>query len=168
MQTLTAALAATSILLAAGAHSALGAQPRQVAPGVFADPGTPAGKQYALQLQQARGTGASPPSSSQPDAQRFGAGIASSRESPTQPAARPATSNNASASKPVHPSVGGTTTTPGAPEAGLSVRSGSGGGGGGTVALVGGAALILVISGMGALLVRRRRPFGPSVERPGE
>jgi hypothetical protein len=161
MRTLTAALAAASIILAAGSASALGAQPRQVAPGVFADPSTPAGKQYALQLQQARGTGASPSSTGQSGAQRFGSGIASSRPSPAQPAGRPATP----ASKPAHRSLGGTTPTADATQAGLAARSGGGGGGGGTLALVGGAAVILAISGLGALLLRHRRPLAPSVDR---
>jgi hypothetical protein len=164
MRTLTAALVAASIILAAGSASALGAQPRQVAPGVFADPSTPAGKQYALQLQQARGTGASPSSTGQSGAQRFGSGIASSRPSPAQPAGRPATPATP-ASKPVHRSLGGTTPTADATQAGLAARSGGGGGGGGTLALVGGAAVILAISGLAALLLRHRRPLAPTVER---
>lgn len=161
MRTLTAALVAASIILAAGSASAFGAQPRQVAPGVFADPSTPAGKQYALQLQQARGTGASPSSTGQSGGQRFGSGIGSARPSPAPPAGRPATP----ASAPAHRSLGGTTPTADATQAGLAARSGGGGGGGGTLALVGGAAVILAISGLGAVLLRHRRPLAPTVER---
>jgi hypothetical protein len=155
MRPICAVLAAAAAL--AGAGPATAAQPRQIAPGVYADPSTPAGKEYALQLQQARGTGSPPPSATSHSSSPalFGAGIAPAKSAAqARPVAKPATHKQAATSTRPQPST--TTTTPTGARVAAPATAGSSSGGG-TLALVGGAAAILALGGLGGVLMRRRR-----------
>jgi hypothetical protein len=160
MRLICAVLAAATVLAGAGAATAVSAPPHQIAPGVFADPSTPAGKEYALQLQQARGTGSPPPTakSHASSPSLFGAGIAPAKSTAkSQPPAKPTTRRDAGAST-SHRSSATTATKPTATSDRVAAPPAAGSSsGGGTLALVGGAAAILALGGLGGVLMRRRR-----------
>lgn len=174
MRAITAVLAAGVLLGGSGADAAAAAQPRQIAPGVFADPSTPAGKEYALQLQQARSTGSSSRSTpARSGSSLFGAGIAAKpatqRAAPaaTAPPKRAAVRSPTRAAKARPPTTEqrAPAVAPAAAAVVAPAGGDGGGGGGGTLALVGGAAAILAVGGLGGVLLRRRRPLGPDAER---
>ncbi|HEY5199189.1 MAG TPA: hypothetical protein VIJ51_19380 [Solirubrobacteraceae bacterium] len=156
MRAISAALAAAVVLIGMALGSAQAAQPREVAPGVYVDPNSPAAKEYALPIQQARSTGATPSAgSSSGKAPLFGAGIARTTTTPTtRPKPRPRSSRSAKQSAPVSKSA--KTPPPSAPAAAGSS------GGGGTLALVGGAVVILAVGGLGGVILRRRRSLEPN------
>jgi hypothetical protein len=146
---------------AASAQAASG-----VEPGVHVDPGSPAAKEYALPLSQARGTG-SPPSSA-PSTQTgsegtlFGAGI-----KPPGSGGPPRGSGSGAGGRRPGTSVaapaqgGGSTSQPPLPQAVLRAARGQGSSGvdGSTLALLGGAVAILVLGGFGGTVLRHsRRP----------
>jgi hypothetical protein len=128
-------------------------------PGVHVDPGSPAAKEYALPLNQARQTGA--PSQSSSEGTLFGAGI--------KP---PGSGGSAGGS-------GGRRGTPSSPAGGVSAPNGpagsgqqpplaqailraaraqgSGSGDGSILALVGGGVAILVLGGFGGTVLRHSR-----------
>ena len=125
-------------------------------PGVHIDPGSPAAKEYALPLNQARQTGASSPAgSSAAAAAPFGAGIHPPGGSGGGPSHRgsagsdvsPANASraNASEARVIIPAV--------------VLRSASGraspGGDGSILALLGGGVAILVLGGFGGMVLRR-------------
>jgi hypothetical protein len=161
MRTFATLLAAGLALLGTGAPMVAAATPRQLAPGVFAAPNTPAGKEYALRLQQARSTGSQPRTTHQGAPSLFGAGIATASPSPAAKPARPKPPGASSRRSPATPALS-TKSSPGPAAVGSIPAASGSGGGGGTLALVGGAAAILVLAGLGAVLFRRRRPLGPS------
>jgi hypothetical protein len=140
---------------AASAQAASGLEP-----GVHIDPGSPAAKEYALPLNQARQTGASSPagsssSSSSAAAAPFGAGIhppggsggGPSHRGPAGSDVSPANASrtNASEARAIIPAV--------------VLRSASGraspGGDGSILALLGGGVAILVLGGFGGMVLRR-------------
>jgi hypothetical protein len=158
----------TVACVAAGAHAAYALEP-----GVHVDPGSPAAKEYALPLNQARQTGAtsSPQqsaegtSSSQQSSEStlFGAGIkppgsngghgAAKVGSPSRPTRR------ATASSPG--SGGGSRSSPPITETVLRAarEPGSPSSEGSTLALIGGAVAILVLGAFGGTVLRHsRRP----------
>jgi hypothetical protein len=166
MRAISAALAAAVVLIGIGAVAAGAAQPHQISSGVYADPNTPAGKEYALQLQQARSTGAAPSSTGSSGATPlFGAGIARTTPAPQKAARQPATARRKKSSRAKHSTRRPAAAVPrssGGDGPAAPPPTGSGGGGGGTLALVGGAAAVLALGGLGGVILRRRRSFEPS------
>ena len=161
MRLICAAFAAATVLACAGPVPANAATPHQIAPGVFADPNTPAGKEYALQLQQARGAGSPPPSATSHtnSPALFGAGIPAQSAKPRTAAKRASKSTRSAPRRASRPATAPTTLNPASSAVSPPARvSATGGGGsGGTLALVGGAAVILAVGGLGGVLLRRRR-----------
>jgi len=148
---LLAALAMSTAAAGAGAASAL-------EPGVHVDPGSPAAKEYALPLNQARHTGSS--SQSSPETSLFGAGIkppSSGGSTPTRKdskgAQRAAGSGDSASS-----GESGTGVPTLAHGALLSTHAtGAGGGDGSILALIGGGVAILVLGGFGGTVLRHSR-----------
>jgi hypothetical protein len=135
-------------LWAAGAPAALALEP-----GVHVDPESPAAKEYALPLNQARETGST--ASEATGTALFGAGIKPPRSgggagagrarggAPSGSSARPGASSPASAVALADTSAGGS----GTPSADNS-----------TLALIGGAVAVIVLGALGGTVLRRRRP----------
>jgi hypothetical protein len=142
-------------------------------PGVHVDPGSPAAKEYALPLNQARQTGStsSPPQSSEgtsssqqsSESTLFGAGIkppgsngghgAGKGGAPTRPTPQGAASSPGS--------VGGSRSSPPITQTVLRAarEQGSPSSEGSTLALIGGAVAILVLGVFGGTVLRHsRRP----------
>ncbi len=130
------------------------AQASGLEPGVHADPGSPAAKEYALPLNKARQIGANGSSAGQSGSTLFGAGIAppggggsgSGRTSPTPPSHGGSGSHTAPA--PV--------TNPKLALAASSVRP-AGSGGSSLLALVGGGVLVLAIGALGGSALRQSK-----------
>jgi hypothetical protein len=139
-------------------------------PGVHVDPGSPAAKEYALPLDQARQTGTE--SSSQPSSEGglFGAGIkppGSGGSSRGGGGTGGSTTGGHAANGTGHaapPAQGASATSPSQAQlAQAALRAareqGSGGGNGSILALVGGGVAILVLGGFGGTVLRHsRRP----------
>ncbi|MCW3057335.1 MAG: hypothetical protein JWO21_1304 [Solirubrobacterales bacterium] len=143
-------------------------------PGVHVDPGSPAAKEYALPLDQARQTGTE--SSSQPSSEGglFGAGIkppgsgGSSRGGGTGGGGTGSSATGGHRANgtghAVPPAPGASATSPSQAQlAQAALRAareqGSGGGNGSILALVGGGVAILVLGGFGGTVLRHsRRP----------
>jgi hypothetical protein len=153
-------------VLVATATLALGCAPESTAstsvqptagaePGVTIDEGSPAAKEYALALTQARHTGSSGSHASSSEAP-FGAGIT------------PPPGGKHGAHRPKHgPGPGGGTSagagTPATPTLPAAVaraaRSTTSGGSGSLLALLGGGVAILILGGLGGVVLRHsRRP----------
>jgi hypothetical protein len=135
-------------------------------PGVHRDPGSPAAKEYALPIEQARQTG-SPNHTSSGSAALFGAGI--------KPPGSGGSAHRGSSSRQIH--AGARTSASGSRRAGarspetalpaavLSSASGkaSSGGDDSNLVLLAGGVAILVLGGFGGVVMRRGRPPTPSV-----
>lgn len=134
-------------------------------PGVHVDPGSPAAKEYALPLNQARQTG-SAPTVGPAAATSFGAGIhpgggSSKGPSASRPSAQGAIRN---ATTPVSASgASGERVTTIVPAAVLhaSGEQGSSGGDGSILALLAGGIAVLVLGGFGGVVMRRSRRGNP-------
>jgi hypothetical protein len=167
---LCSALCALAACLAAAPSHAL-------EPGVHADPGSPAEKEYVLPLDQARGTGREASSSSHSSSPHlFGAGIKPPRGGAggggsgggTQP------SSTAGAGKGGAERAGGATGGAAAggrgstvPDAALRAsRSRGSSGNGSLLALIGGGIAILVAGAFGGTVLRHSRRATPSSGRP--
>jgi hypothetical protein len=161
-----AVVAVTSVAACAQAAYAL-------EPGVHIDPGSPAAKEYALPLNQARQTGSTPSpqqsseSTSSPqqssESTLFGAGIkppgsngghgagkvgASARPTPHATASSPGSGGGSPSSPPIAQTVLRAAREPGSPSSE-----------GSTLALIGGAVAILVLGAFGGTVLRHsRRP----------
>jgi hypothetical protein len=133
-------------------------------PGVHADPGSPAAKEYALPLNQARQAGS--PSKGSSRAVPFGAGIhppggsgsgSSGGKSPRHGAAGKGASLVAASN------ASGSSTRAIVPTAVLQAASerGSSGGGGSILVLIGGGVAILVLGGFGGMVMRRSHRATP-------
>jgi hypothetical protein len=146
------ALALSGVVCCPGVAAAL-------EPGVHVDPGSPAAKEYALPLNQARRTGA--PSQSSSEGTLFGAGI--------KPPASGGSAGGSGARRDTPSSPGGGVSAPNTP-AGSAQQpplaqailraaraQGSGSGDGSTFALVGGGVAILVLGGFGGTVLRHSR-----------
>jgi hypothetical protein len=145
-------------------------------PGVHVDPGSPAAKEYALPLSQARQTGAGPASSPGASEPSFGAGIKPPRSggpggpgthgsagtagggrrtsagSPTRRRTSASSSDHAAAATPPLP-----------PAVRRAVAAADSSGGGGSLpALIGGGVAILVLGGFGGTVLRHSRRPTPS------
>jgi hypothetical protein len=161
-------------MLAIGCPVATAQAATGLEPGVHIDPGSPAAKEYALPLNQARQTGA--PSASQPGAEGalFGAGI-----KPPGSGGPPRTGHHGSpgpgagGAQPGSSGTGATASaaTPGT-SAGLdgalsaaalrAARAQSPTGDGSLLALLGGGVVVLVLGGFGGTVLRHsRRPTSP-------
>jgi hypothetical protein len=135
--------------VASSAQAATGLEP-----GVHADPGSPATKEYALPLNQARQTGrGSPGHTTSSSATLFGAGI-KPPGSGGSGRARSTAGNTSSGMQRGAPSSG-----PGAPVPAIVLRAArsqaSSNGNGSLLTLLGGGAIILVLGGFGGTLMRR-------------
>lgn len=137
--------------------SALGLEP-----GVHVDPGSPAAKEYALPLNQARQTGAGPTGHEGSAGAPFGAGIHppgsggwSHAGSPTDGPHGQRTVSNASSA---NASGTGTSISPVA----LRAATSHAGGGGSLLTLLGGAVAILILGAFGGTLMRRGHRSLPS------
>jgi hypothetical protein len=148
--------------LAVGYSSAFAQAGAGLEPGVHVDPGSPAAKEYALPLNQARQTGTSSSShASSPEATLFGTGIHPPRSggsngarSGSKTAGAPA--GNAAAGLPRTGASGSSTALPSAVL--RAVRSpASGGGDGSILALIGGGVAILVLGGFGGTVLKHNR-----------
>jgi hypothetical protein len=138
-------------------------------PGVHVDPGSPAAKEYALPLSQARRTGAgsTPTASSETP---FGAGIkppgsgggGSGSHDGRSPGQRPSRSSGRGHSESrSHDAVGTAPTLPPAVQRAVESQ-GSSGGGGSLAALIGGGVAILVLGAFGGTVLRQSRRPTPS------
>ena len=127
-------------------------------PGVHADPGSPAAKQYSLPLNQARQTGAGPAGHEGSSANvPFGAGIkppGTGGSSHSGAGAGQATSRSGAARSNAANTAGRQSTLPAAV---LRASSSQAGGDDSTLALLGGAVAILILGGFGGILMRRSR-----------
>lgn len=127
-------------------------------PGVHVDPGSPAGKEYALPLSQARGLGATPSSSeSAHEGSLFGAGIKPPGGSSPKGGATPRTGASGATGSASAPAEATESLARAA-----DVRSSEGSGDGSILALVGGGIVILVLGAFGGTVLRRARRPGPA------
>jgi hypothetical protein len=132
-------------------------------PGVHADPGSPAAKEYALPLNQARQTGSGGASKS--EGTLFGAGIKPPSSPGSPPAAGADRADRAPASGASGQQAGRQTGSP--PTLAEAVVRGarehqSQGGDGSLLALIGGGVAILVLAGFGGTVLRHSRRPTPS------
>jgi hypothetical protein len=130
-------------------------------PGVHIDPGSPAAKEYALPLNQARQAGTGSSSSGSSSGVLFGAGI--------KPPGSGGTPRSGSGSRDVRAQGRDLASGPGGvtasgPQAALpaavlraSSSQASSGSGGSILALLGGGVAILVLGGLGGTVLRRSR-----------
>lgn len=158
---LAGALAALAVSLCISTPAATGLEP-----GVHVDPGTPAGKQYALPLSQARDIGRGS-AGTNASSSLFGAGIGSARSHHPVVAARGAGSDarggaGSDAREEPHlrsregsPSSHGTLASLDASNLGIAAHEGSGDGS--LLALLGGAIAVLLLGGAGGVAMRRVR-----------
>lgn len=127
-------------------------------PGVHVDPGSPAAKEYALPLNQARQTGFA---SREGSAVPFGAGIHSGGNLGSRSAAGSASAKGTVAHSRATPmnarGLSGLPMTSIVPAAVLraSDKHGSSGGTGSILALLGGGIAVLVLGGFGGVVMRR-------------
>jgi hypothetical protein len=149
-------------------------------PGVHVDPGSPAAKEYALPLSQARQTGSEPSSHASSEGTLFGAGIKppGAGGPPRNGGKRPGPSGRPAAHAPgsgATAATGGGGTGSGVGPSPLSQPAlaeamlragraqGSAGGDGSILALLGGGVAVLVLGGFGGTVLRhsRRRTSSP-------
>ena len=162
---------------------ALGQSGQQLPPGVHADPHSPAAKEYAIPLQQARqgGTGTVSHSSKSRHTRQsssgsstagsasgslFGAGIArsggGSSSAASTPPRRPAHSIRHTRPHHVHSAKTATAVAPQTPPAttattAASVSKASPSGSDSTLALIGGGVAIVILGALGGVLMRRSK-----------
>jgi hypothetical protein len=157
----TGALAALAASLVISTQAATGLEP-----GVHVDPGSPAAKQYALPLNQAREIGrggAGPGASASP---LFGAGIGNARShrstvaaKGTGPDGRAGAGSGAGAAEPRRLPHGGSSSDRSAlaslDASHLDIAAHEGSGDGSLLALLGGGIVVLLLGGAGGVAVRR-------------
>ena len=163
MRAIVVSMASTLAVLAISCFTASTQVATGLEPGVHIDPGSPAAKEYALPLSQARQTGSSPTTGSSATAP-FGAGIhpsggsgggSSHGGSSTGSSVSPANASKASTSN--------TRTAVPALVLRSANRQASSGGDGSILALVGGGVAILVLGGFGGMILRRSHQATPLV-----
>jgi hypothetical protein len=150
------------VLLAIGWPIASAQAATGLEPGVHIDPGSPAAKEYALPLNQARQTGAPSPSQPGTESRLFGAGI--------KPPSSGGPGAGGKAPRGGHFPGGSSGASIGSsPEAVLSAaalraaRVQGPTGDGSLLALLGGGVVVLVLGGFGGTVLRHnRRPPSPS------
>ena len=134
-------------------------------PGVHADPGSPAAKEYALPINQARQTGAAPGQASSGSAALFGAGI---KPPGSGGSGQGGSRGGLTARGERHNASGTVSSSPGAhlPAVVLQAsRSQSASSGNRSMlTLLGGGVAILILGAFGGTIMRRNhRPSGPDV-----
>lgn len=142
---------ACTLLLAGQVSSAIAAQP-----GVHIDPGSPAGKQYAIPIVSARGEAGGQTGSQSPPA--FGVGITPPSGGQTKAITGGRTLGPATTRKDRRrpkTNTGSTTSNSGSLPAPAAVQT-SAAGGSGWLALTIGGMLVLILGGAGGMLLRRR------------
>lgn len=143
-------VALTLSCIAVSAQAATGLEP-----GVHADPGSPAAKEYALPLNQARGAGGGTGHTASSSAALFGAGIKPPGTGGSG-RARSTGSNTPSSTQRGAPSSDPRTPVPVPAIVLRAARSqASSNGNGSLLTLLGGGAIILVLGGFGGTLMRR-------------
>jgi hypothetical protein len=141
-------VALTLSCMAVSAQAAMGLEP-----GVHPDPGSPAAKEYALPLNQARGAGGGGGHTTSSSAALFGAGI-------KPPGAGGSGRARSSAVNTPHGARHGVSSSdPKAPVPAIVLRAArsepSSSGNGSLLTLLGGGVIILVLGGFGGTLMRR-------------
>jgi hypothetical protein len=135
-------------------------------PGVHVDPGSPAAKQYALPLNQARQTGADPTGHEGSSANvPFGAGIkppGAGGSSHSGAGAGQAVGRSGAPGSNAANSAGRQSTLPSAVLRASSSQTGSAGGDDSILALLGGGVAILILGGFGGALMRRGHRSAPT------
>jgi hypothetical protein len=165
MRAIRAFMAGALAALAVSWSAALVQAATGLEPGVHTDPGSPAAKEYALPLDQARQTGAGPAGHEGSSASGpFGAGI--------HPPGAGGASHTGSPTNGSHGQRGGSNaSSTSAPGTGVAVPSivlnsvrpqASPGGDGSLLALLGGGVAILILGGFGGMLMRRSHRSVPS------
>jgi hypothetical protein len=141
-------VALTLSCLAVCAQAATGLEP-----GVHPDPGSPAAKEYALPLNQARGAGGGTGHTASSSAALFGAGIK------PPGAGGSGRARSSAVNTPRGARHGAPSSDPGAPVPAIVLRAArsqaSSNGNGSLLTLLGGGAIILVLGGFGGTLMRR-------------
>ncbi|MGH2905083.1 MAG: hypothetical protein ACRDK7_16085 [Solirubrobacteraceae bacterium] len=142
--------------LAIGSSAPSSQAATELEPGVHVDPGSPAAKQYALPLEQARQTGS--PGKGSSAAAAFGAGIHPPGSGGGSAGRRSASGDSVHTLARVSPGASSSGTS-NLPAAVLSSASGkaSTGGDGSILALIGGGVAILVLGGFGGIVMRRNQ-----------
>jgi hypothetical protein len=146
----TGALAAFAVSCLAVPVPALGLEP-----GVHADPGSPAAKEYALPINQARQTGAAPGQASTGSAALFGTGI-KPPGSGRSGGARSSVGNNPHGAR--RGASGAVSSDVGTPVPAIVLRAASSrasGGDGSLLTLLGGAVVVLILGAFGGTIMRR-------------
>ncbi|HET9721148.1 MAG TPA: hypothetical protein VFP55_13790 [Solirubrobacteraceae bacterium] len=144
--------------------------------GVHVDPGSPAGKQYALPISSTRSMAAGQPNGGSSNAPAFGVGITPSQSGGASASQAPATGGTtASTGQAAGTGQAGNHTrrsrshrhhktsaqlaassSPGPPLPPSAISSNSGAGSSGWIALILGGALVLLVGGAGGFALRRR------------
>jgi hypothetical protein len=159
----TGVLAVLTVSLSISTQAAAGLEP-----GVHVDPGSPAAKQYALPLNQAREIGrGGAGSAAGTSPSLFGAGIGSARSHRTSVVAEGAGSNarggarSGSREKPHRSSREGSPSGQASPASldasHLDIAAQAGSGDGSLLALLGGGVAVLLLGGVGGVATRRAR-----------
>jgi hypothetical protein len=125
-------------------------------PGVHVDPGSPAAKEYALPINQARQTGAAPGQASSGSAALFGAGI---KPPGSGGSGQGGSRGGRPPSSARHDASGTASSSPGAPLPAIvrqaSRAQNASSGSGSMLALLGGGAAILILGAFGGTIMRR-------------
>jgi hypothetical protein len=132
-------------------------------PGVHVDPGSPAAKEYALPLNQARRTGGNAGQAKAGASMLFGAGI----KPPGSGGAKQAGADSGEAQREARPGASGATPRDQvAPVPAIVLRAArsqsSSNGDGSILALLGGGVAIIILGALGGTLMRRGRRSLPS------
>jgi hypothetical protein len=150
------------VALAVTCSSASALTGTELEPGVHVDPGSPAAKEYALPLNQARQTGARPASHERsPEAALFGAGIDPPGSGGSKP---PGSHPRGARGLPPGAAVTGSSGSAALPSAVVRATQTqtSSGGDGSVLALLAGGVAIIVLGGFGGTVLRHSRRPTPS------
>lgn len=132
-------------------------------PGVHVDPGSPAAKEYALPLNEARATGVHGSGSKGDSGTSFGAGIKPGSGGPKDPGSRPGASGAGGSSTSTKGALSRLSVPSALPAAVLRSETShaSSDGNGSILVLLGAGVAILVLSGFVGMVLRRNRPSAP-------
>jgi hypothetical protein len=164
----TGALAVLAVSLSISTQAAIGLEP-----GVHVDPGSPAAKQYALPLNQAREIGRGGGAGAGASSSLFGAGIGSARSHRSAVAAKVVGSNARGGvgldvrDEPLRRSRKGLPSSQSTPASlaasPLDIAAHEGSGDGSLLALLGGAIAVLLLGGAAGVAMRRVRRSSSSL-----
>jgi hypothetical protein len=172
MRAVGVSIAGALVALAISCSTAAASSGNGLEPGVHVDPGSPAAKEYALPLNQARQTGGVSSRESSPEAALFGAGIKPTGSGGSGSGGSPRAGSGshgagATGRHPVSGASSGNGPSPGSAALPAAVvraarDQGSSGGSGSLLALLGGGIAILVLGGFGGTVLRHSRRPTPS------